>query len=234
MKLAILFDLGNTLVAYYRREEFRPVLEQAIQNILDELNSSGIRTVSSEQAMQTALAENREAGDYQVTQITQRFERIFKITLQDEHLTRRLCEHFLTPIFAMSYIYEDVLPTLAQLKASGYVTAIISNAPWGSPANLWRDELSRLGLTGQVDEVVFCTDVGWRKPDARIFLHTVEQLGVECNNCIFVGDDPEWDIAGSVALGMRPVLIDRDNHHTNFSGERILGLDELLLLIQDK
>jgi hypothetical protein len=30
---AVLFDLGNTLAAYYRRDEFQPILERALDNV---------------------------------------------------------------------------------------------------------------------------------------------------------------------------------------------------------
>ncbi|RLB51693.1 MAG: hypothetical protein DRI90_22745 [Deltaproteobacteria bacterium] len=50
--------------------------------------------------------------------------------------------------------------------------------------------------------------------------------------CIFVGDDLRWDIAGSTAAGMRPVLIDRDRRHPQHAGERVVDLFELLALIE--
>lgn len=46
-------------------------------------------------------------------------------------------------------------------------------------------------------------------------------------DCVFVGDDLEWDVAGSAAAGMRPVLIDRDDRHPSFAGVRIRSLNEL-------
>ena len=75
---------------------------------------------------------------------------------------------------------------------------------------------------------MFCGDVGWRKPSPRIFEHAAARLGIACGQCLFVGDEPEWDVAGSGAVGMRPVLIDRDGRHSTHPGERIGGLHELL------
>jgi len=56
-------------------------------------------------------------------------------------------------------------PAPAALR--GYRTGIISNLPWGSPPALWREEVGRLGVAGEVDEVVFCGDAGYRKPAPR-------------------------------------------------------------------
>jgi FMN phosphatase YigB (HAD superfamily) len=36
--------------------------------------------------------------------------------------------------------------------------------PLGGPAASWKEELARHGRLDQVDAVVFCVDVGWRKP----------------------------------------------------------------------
>jgi len=120
---------------------------------------------------------------------------------------------------------------LELLRRQGYRTAVVSNSPWGSPAALWRKELRRLGIAGLVDAVVLCGDVGWRKPSRRIFEHARKRLGVAGAECVFVGDDLEWDVAGSAAAGMRPVLIDRDGRHASFAGARVRSLHELLPLL---
>jgi FMN phosphatase YigB (HAD superfamily) len=54
---------------------------------------------------------------------------------------------------------------------AGFRTGIISNSPWGSPANLWRAEVQRLELLDAVDVTAFCGDVGWRKPARAISAH---------------------------------------------------------------
>jgi putative hydrolase of the HAD superfamily len=57
--------------------------------------------------------------------------------------------------------------------------------------------------------MVFCTDVGWRKPARPIFEHVLAQLQAEPQDCLFVGDEPGWDLDGPRSLGMEAVLIDR-------------------------
>jgi putative hydrolase of the HAD superfamily len=222
---AVLFDLGNTLAEYYHTNEFRPILTEAIGAVRDELSRRGLCRVSLESALAAALAENQEAPDYRFTPMTDRFERIFQVTLtNDSSLAATTCERFLGPIFAVGRVYDDALPTLAQLRESGVLTAIVSNAPWGSPPELWRQELRRLGLSDAVDAVVMCGDVGWRKPAPEIFRHAVNELGCEPADCMFVGDDLRWDIEGSRAAGMRPMLIDRDGRHAEYKGERVREL----------
>lgn len=222
--MIVLFDLGNTLAAYYRRDEFRPILERAVAGALDELRARHLPTVEYDSALEAALAENREAGDLRVRPMADRLARIFALPLPAD-LGQALCERFLAPIFEEGRLYEDTLPALERLRLAGHRTGIVSNTPWGSPPALWRGELQRLGLMDRVDSVVFCGDVGWRKPAPRIFEHAARQIGVSCSECLFVGDDPEWDIAGSAAVGMRAVLIDRANRFPAHRGKRITDLE---------
>jgi putative hydrolase of the HAD superfamily len=224
---AVLFDLGNTLAAYYRRDEFQPILERAVDNILAELRGRSIVTVERVSALASAAAENREASDFRVTPMAERLERIFGLS-PDVAVTDVLCERFLDPVFAIARVYDDAVPVLTQLREAGFRTAIVSNAPWGSPSGPWRRELQRLGLLDLVDAAVLCGDVGWRKPARQIFVHAAGELGVDCRQCVFVGDELQWDVEGSKAVGMRPVLLDRDGRHRGFRGERIRDLRGVL------
>lgn len=132
------------------------------------------------------------------------------------------------PIFARGYCYEDTLPTLQKLRAEGFKTAIVSNTPWGSPANLWQEEIERLGLSEYMDVVVFCRDVGWRKPARQIFEFTLEKLQALPQDCVFVGDDPRWDLVGPRAVGIEAILIDRQRAMQDAGEEPINDLHELV------
>lgn len=232
MTEAVLFDLGNTLAAYYRREEFAPILERAIARTLAQVRAAGLEGVAHDVAMMRAGAENREAADFRFMPLADRLARIFELPPETKRSLRAsLCETFLGPVFEIGRVYEDTHAALELLRSQGYRTAVVSNSPWGSPAALWRKELKRLGIAGRVDAVVLCGDVGWRKPSRRIFDHARKRLGVAAEQCAFVGDDLEWDVAGSAAAGMRPVLIDRDGRHAGFAGPRIRNLHELLPLL---
>jgi len=226
---AVLFDLGNTLAAYYHASEFGPILADAVGAVRAELDLRGLGNVTCEAALEAAAAENREAPDHRFAPLAARLERIFAVPLADDPaLALTLCERFLAPIFAVARVYDDALPALAQLRGAGVRTAIVSNAPWGSPPELWRRELARLKLADAVDAVVLCGDVGWRKPAPVIFHHAASALGCRATDCVFVGDDLRWDIEGSAAVGMRPVLIDRDGRHPNYHGERVVDLRAML------
>ena len=69
--------------------------------------------------------------------------------------------------------------------------------------------LDGLELAPFFEEVVYSGEVGSAKPEARIFEVACERMKVAPERCVLVGDDPERDLAGAKAAGMRCVLVDR-------------------------
>jgi putative hydrolase of the HAD superfamily len=227
MKNAILFDLGNTLVRYFDRPEFPSVLEQAITNVQAYLRREGMLRVSAERMWQQVAREDHEAVDNRVRPLEGRLSRIFQLDPgQAQAVMPALCRCFLQPIFQRAQRYEDSLPLLMTLRHKGFKTAIVSNLPWGSPGAIWREEVTRHELDEWFDAVVFCTDVGWRKPASQIFEAALDRLQARPRDCVFVGDNPRWDIAGARAMGMEAVLIDRHGFVAGSSEEPIRSLSE--------
>lgn len=224
----ILFDLGNTLVSYYTREEFPSILNEAMSRIAVYLQDNSLLNVSVESALAAAPRENYEAKDLVVRPLIGRICRIFELdqTVVSPDLELELSRLFLKPIFNIARIYDDVLPVLNQLRQAGYRSVIVSNTPWGSLASIWREELDRWGLGDLVDDAVFCEEVGIRKPAKEIFKYALNKLGTSPDNCVFVGDDPRWDIVGPQGVGMKAILIDRGANDSGIPS--IQNLYELL------
>ena len=223
---AVLFDLGNTLVAYWERAEWPEVLRSGIEAVIRFLEEEGQLRVDMASVWQRVEGQ-RERPGHRVYPLERRLAAVFELTDEEDSLLSGACERFAAPLFARGRPYADVQRTLTRLRGEGIRTAIVSNSPWGSPAALWRREIERLGLRRLVDTDVFCGDVGWRKPAAPIFERVLGTLGVEAGRCLFVGDDPRWDLAGPRALGMRAVLIDRTGGSAHVEEAAIRSLDEL-------
>ncbi len=230
MKSVILFDLGDTLVQYYVRSEFPGILDQAITGVQEYLRQEGLLHLSAEAIWQRVEEENHEAEDYAVRPLEERLTRIFQLdgSAISTEVVMEMCRCFMKPIFAVAHRYDDVLPVLQELGKRGYRKAIISNTPWGSPANLWREEIKRLSLDDRVELVVFCRDVGWRKPARQIFDYTLEKLDAEPQDCVFIGDNPRWDLVGPRAVGIDVILMDRRGLLQGNEEETIKNLYELL------
>lgn len=90
---------------------------------------------------------------------------------------------------------------LAACRARGLRTGLASNAPY--PAPILRAQLRHLGFWPLLDATVFSSGVGWRKPHPLLFATLVRRLRVPAAAILLVGDDPEADLAGARAFGMR-------------------------------
>ena len=78
-------------------------------------------------------------------------------------------------------------------RAAGLHTALLSNS-WGEgyPKDL---------LVELFDTVVISGRVGLRKPDERIYRHTLDQIGVEASRAVFFDDAPV-NVDAARAVGM--------------------------------
>ena len=224
---AVIFDLGGTLVSYYRRDEFPPILRSSISNVARVLVDDDLPVPSGSVIAERTAAENHEASDHRVRPLERRLERIFD--LADGDLAGPVCDSacraFLEPIFAVGRRYDDVLPALEDIRSTGVKIGLLSNTPWGSPSEPWREEVARHELADWFDTLSFCRDTGWRKPAREPFLAASEALGVAPERCIFVGDDPRWDRVGPIEVGMLPLTLDRDG--TTGDPDRIATLEQI-------
>lgn len=211
-KTAVLFDFGNTLAHYFESRVPISILEQNIDEVKSYLNSLYLLNASRDVIWQNVEKEAIEAKDHQVRPMADRLCRIFKIQVSDlpPGGDLEMCRRFMLPIFKMGKCYDDTVPALCLLKDRGVKTAIVSNAPWGCPAQQCREEVARVNLIDLIDEIIFCTDVGWRKPAKQIFEYALNRLQEPPEHCLFVGDHPEWDFKGPRSIGMDAVLVDRN------------------------
>jgi putative hydrolase of the HAD superfamily len=207
---AVIFDLGNTLVSYCSRRQWREcVFGECLEAVKQYLRSEGV-AVPPEDVLSRRLAEERrEKGDLRFRPLAGRLARVFGLSGEDRARDEALARRFLEPVFARARLYEDGVPTLRQVRRRGLKAGILSNTPWGSPAALWREELARHGLDGEVHAAVFCEDAGHRKPAPEAFRCVLDRLAAAPERSLFVGDDPRWDVAGPRGVGMEAVLIER-------------------------
>lgn len=64
----------------------------------------------------------------------------------------------------------------------------------------------------------FSCQVGVEKPDPRIYLHASAALNIAPEDCLFVADGSNDELAGARALGMAPVLVRCADDDGSFPG----------------
>lgn len=96
------------------------------------------------------------------------------------------------------------LKVVNQLRERGVRIGLCSNAPY--PPALMYEQLDRLDLRQYFDAVLFSSEIGWRKPDPRIFSELLTRIGLPASSVWFVGDEWEADIEGARGVGMPAIL----------------------------
>ena len=126
----------------------------------------------------------------------------------------------------------DALATLRALRERGFRLGMISNAS-SEMSGLWAES----DLAALFDAVLFSADERMMKPDRRLYLRMAALLGVNPEECVFVGDGAYGELQGAAAAGMAPVLIraphDEWEHEgtIGWDGPRVSSLSEVLALV---
>lgn len=98
--------------------------------------------------------------------------------------------------------YADAHSTLTALRDRGYRLGIIANQKRGTAERLMKWELHSF-----FDVIVSSAEVGYAKPDKRIFETAFALAGCKGEESVMVGDRLDNDIAPAKALGMQTVWI---------------------------
>ncbi|WP_151707409.1 HAD family hydrolase [Acinetobacter sp. TUM15064] len=97
----------------------------------------------------------------------------------------------------------DAEQTLTHLKQAGYKLAIISNGGHATRLSI----LNGLGFAHYFDVINTSGLFGQAKPKPDIFIDTAQQLHVEVEQCLFVGDHPINDVHGAQQAGMQALWL---------------------------
>ena len=117
-------------------------------------------------------------------------------------------------------LYEDALPALNWCMAHGLATGVIS--AWDCSLVATLKEL----CSHPFSRVVVSAIEGVDKSDAGLFLKAAQGLGLAPSQIIHIGDDVDHDFLGAEKAGMTPVLLDREQTHSNIGPHRIESLEE--------
>jgi len=103
-------------------------------------------------------------------------------------------------------LFEDALPVLDELRSAQLKIGLVSNGIRDLTEFVAHHRLD-------VDAIVDSRSHGRVKPHPTIFEAALERLGASPAEAVMVGDSLEEDIEGAKALGMRAILIDREDRH---------------------
>ena len=105
-------------------------------------------------------------------------------------------------------LYSDVIPCLTLLQAEGFRLGLLSNGP----SFICEAALDRFGLRRFFDYSSSTWALKSFKPEAKIFLHMTNQLGVEAERTLIVGDSLDRDIQGAKNIGALSAYLVREHN----------------------
>jgi putative hydrolase of the HAD superfamily len=112
---------------------------------------------------------------------------------------------------AMHFVlFEDVVPALKGVREKKLTIGLLTN--------LDRDMVAmcrELGIGQYIDVTVTSGEIGVDKPDPRIFQAALKRAAVTAAEAVLVGDQYKNDILGARGVGMKGILIDRQNMLTD-------------------
>lgn len=131
--------------------------------------------------------------------------------IDDAAFGAELAERFPAERRQKPFIYDESFTVLDELKGK-YKLLLLTN---GSP-DLQNTKLTITSeLVPYFDEIVISGAFGKGKPDASIFVHALERIGLNKDEVLMVGDNLMTDILGASRAGIKSVWINRHDKERN-------------------
>lgn len=116
------------------------------------------------------------------------------------------------------YLNKELIEFIKDLKNRDYKTALISNNSIKLRQRLTEDEIVDL-----FDEIIISAEVGYQKPEPKIFEFLFKKLSIKSNELIFI-DDSLRCLEGSDKIGYIPVLY-KDNKSLKLELSNLLQIE---------
>jgi len=178
---AVLFDLDGTL--HDRARTVRRYLE------------GHVRRFSLPEGYAERWAELDDFGYRPKAEVFPRLVREFGL----KHDPAMLLQDFNDHAWADCQPMPHTLEVLDTLRQRGLKLGLVTNGR----SDKQRQCLGGLGLDDAFDAVLISEEVGFGKPDPRLYALALDALDRPPSEVLFVGDSPRNDVAGPQAAGMR-------------------------------
>ena len=143
------------------------------------------------------------------------------------HFLQRQVRKVVYPVAARLFRpYSDLHDVLSELQARGYVLHVLSNNSSILPL-----QLKLIDITGYFETISWSEEMGFEKPDPRIFEMALERIGASPSEAVYIGDSVEADVVGAEQVGILPIHADHRRRRPHGSQLRIESLAGLLDLL---
>jgi len=186
---ALLFDAGDIL--YYR-----PNRSKYFNEFLANHDLSGRKVLKSDIV---ALRDQAFQGSITQCQRRQSLLKLYGVTdpgsLELGHQAIQKDENNIK-------FFEGVRETLIALKESGYFLGVITDT--ANPVHIKLSWFESGGFGNVWDSIISSQEVGMEKPDPKIYMAALQQLGLQADQAVFIGHSPE-ELEGARNCGIKTI-----------------------------
>lgn len=101
-------------------------------------------------------------------------------------------------------LLPGAIDTVLWLRESGCRLALVTNGN----GDVQRNKVLRFALTDLFDSILIEGELGFGKPDPRIYTRALGDLATAAEDTWMVGDNLEWDVAQPQRMGLSGIWID--------------------------
>lgn len=211
---AVLFDLDGTLI------DTAPDMTASLNHLL---NEEGLAPLSLE-----VIRPHVSRGGLAMTRLA--FEK-HRAEDEIEALRLRFLDYYLHNIATHSRLFDGFSPVLSQLENKGIVWGVVTNKPgW-----LTDPLMSALDLDKRSAVTISGDSTAQKKPHPLPLLTAAENIAVNAENCIYIGDDPR-DITAGNAANMTTVIakygyISHDANLESWQADKMVDQPQDILML---
>jgi putative hydrolase of the HAD superfamily len=239
----VTFDLWNTLISNWPldNQRYGRIRVERIRRILTQ-NGHKVKSDDLFRAYEVGFEKCKEIWRRNLDISTEEQLKIMLNLLKDDglkdmpaDLMAKLVEAFVSPILdEPPPPIDGAKEILEHLKKVNYKIGLVCNTG-RTPGKTIRMLLEQLGMIDYFDVTTFSNEFRIRKPDPRIFHHTLGQLKSLAQNSIHVGDILELDVLGAKNAGMFSVhfTLDHIPYEQIIPDFTIRHLRELKMILSD-
>ena len=186
---AVIFDMFETLITHYQSP-----LYFGTQMAQD----SGISN-DKFQALWAPTESDRPIGNLTLEEV---LEKILKENqcYSAELLNKLVKKRISAKEECFNHLNPQIIPMLKEIKSQGLKIGLISNC-FSEEAPVIKSSI----LYPYFDKAYLSYEQGIQKPDREIFTRCMKGLGVEAEECIYVGDGGSFELEAASELLMKPI-----------------------------
>ncbi len=127
-----------------------------------------------------------------------------EVGVDDQALAAELAEFFARDRSRRHVVFAETEHVLHDLKKNFRLALLTNGAP-----DIQGTKIDGSNLASFFETIIISGDIGFGKPDARIFQLALERLNVVARETVMIGDSLNRDIAGARDAGLHTIWINR-------------------------